>query len=173
VRGVERAEREAVISAGEGDHARLAGRDERRLERALDRVGARAAQHGARGAAAREARRQRLEQRDLHRRRVHVAHRVHQPGCLLGDGGDHARVRVPGVRDAEAAAEVDEAVAVRVPDVRAGCALPTNGRLRHEAGDVAALDRRQPRRERARARAGHGGADLGQQRGRGAHGGGV
>ncbi len=82
---------------------------------------------------------------------------------------DHARVRVPGVGDAEAGAEVDEAVAVDVPDVGARCALPEDRRVGVEAGDVARLDAREPLRQRARTRPGDRGREGGRERARSRH----
>ena len=145
-----------MVRALERHHAGTAGREQRRLERDLDRVGARGAEHGARRAAAGEAGRQRLQQRHLHCGGMHVAHRVQQRALLRRERLDHARVRVPDVRDAEARAEIDVAVAVRVPDVRARRALPEDGRLGRERRHVSALDGGEPRRQRARTRAGHG-----------------
>ena len=165
---VERAEREPVIGALERDHAGAAGRERRGLERHLDRVAARRSEHGARRASAGKAARERLEQLDLHRGRVHVAHPVQQRVRLLRHGADHARMRVADVRDAERRAEVDIAVAVDVPHVRAARALPED-RLGREAGDVARLDAREARRELARARAGDARAQRGQLVGRGSH----
>ena len=80
---------------------------------------------------------------------------------LLRDRGDDARVRVADGRDAEPGSEVDVAVAVDVPDVRAARALPEDGRRRQHAGHVAALDPREPR---ARARASAGPGTLAAQR---------
>jgi hypothetical protein len=91
---------------------------------------------------------------------MHVAHPVEEARGLMRDRGDDARVRMSDVRDGEGAAEVEEPVPVDVPHVRARGAVPEDGRLRHETGDVAALDRAQALGERARARARDGGLEL-------------
>jgi hypothetical protein len=168
VGGVECAEREAVVGAFERDDARTSRRERRGLERHLDGVAARRSEHGARRPAAREAPRQRFEQLDLHRRRVDVAHPVQQSVGLVGDRADDARVGVADVGDAERRAEVDIAVVVDVPDVRALRALPED-RLGSETRDVARLDLCQPRRERARARSRDRRAQRGQLIGEGGH----
>ncbi len=88
--GVERAERQAVVGALEGHHARAPGREQGGLESRLDRVRAGRAEHAARGNAARIAPHQRFQQLDLRRGRVHVAEAVQQPLGLRGHGRDDA-----------------------------------------------------------------------------------
>ena len=119
-----------MIGALERHHARAPAREQRRLERRLDRVRAGGAEHAARGNAARVAAHERFEQLDLHGGRMHVAEPVQQPLGLRAHRRDDARMRVPHVRDAEAGREIDVAIAVDVPDVGALRALPEDGRGR-------------------------------------------
>ena len=93
---------------------------------------------------------------------MHVAEPVQQAFGLRAHRRDDARVRVSHVRDAEAGREVDEAVAVDVPDVGALRALPEDGRWR-EARDAPALARGEATGERERARAGHGRQEAGRE----------
>ncbi len=88
---------------------------------------------------------------------MHVAESVHQAFGLFGDSSADAGVRVTGVGHAKRRGQIDEAVAIDVPDVRSRSPLPEDGRLRIDAGDVSAFDSAESLRERARARAGDGG----------------
>jgi hypothetical protein len=100
---------------------------------------------------------------------VDVAHGVEQSLALLVDGVHDARVRVAGVGDAEGRGEVDEAVAVRVPDVGAGGALPEDRGSGLGARDVAALDLGQARGQGQGARSGNRRDERGREGSDGGH----
>ena len=87
---------------------------------------------------------------------MHVAEPVHQAFGLFGDGSADAGVRVAGVGHAKPGGQIDETVAVDVPDVRPRSPLPEDGRLRIDADDVAAFDGAEALGERARAWPGNG-----------------
>ena len=121
MRGVERAVAEPVIRAGEGDDPVLAGGQHRRLERGFDGFKTGVAENGfpegrvirALISGAPELVRPGLVQRSkvsaaqfarefgLARVRMHVAHRVQQPGHLPLPGLDDARIGMTGGGDTE------------------------------------------------------------------------
>ncbi len=112
----ERAVGQAVVAAGEGDHPGPPRRQQRRLDRRGDRVGARQTEHHSRPRLRIEGR-QLLQQLHLRRRRVDVAQRqrrgVHPPADGVVD-----RLRaVTEEHRTEARGEVDVHVAVDVDDV--------------------------------------------------------
>ncbi len=88
---------------------------------------------------------------------MYVAESVHQAFGLFGDSSADAGVRVTGVGHAKRRGQIDETVAVDVPDVRSRSPLPEDGRLGIDADDVATFDGAESLRERARARSGDGG----------------
>ena len=98
-----------------------------------------------------------------------VAHAVQETLGLCGYRGNDARVPVPGVCHAEGGGEVDVAVAVDIPDVRALGALPEDRRDRLEAGHVPALDCGEAFREIDRARSGNASQERGRERLEGGH----
>ena len=131
---------EAVIAPLEGDHARPAGRQLSRLERRLHRV--RTAQPEDRPCLRpRHQRGQRLEEFDLDRRGVNVAHPVNESLCLCAHPLHHQGVPVSGEGHSEGTGEVQVFPACRIPDARAR-SLGPEWRGRFQGGDVARLDPR-------------------------------
>ena len=74
------------------------------------------------------------------------------PGLLL-HRADNGRGREPEAGDAEAAREIEEAVAVDIPHIGALGAGPENGEFRRDVGDVARFMRAQFLRQPPRLRA--------------------
>jgi hypothetical protein len=171
-----------VIGAFEGQDAGLSRGEQRRLDRRFDRVGARGREYGPHGHRRESGRirgsslgarlgglsgarwvecEQLLEQLDLHARRVDVSHSVHQ---RLGLGRDRSRdtgMRMADVGDPECCGEVDEAIAVDVPEIRAEGPLPED-RDGLEGGHVSALHPRESRGQRPGGRTRHGRAKRGR-----------
>jgi hypothetical protein len=94
---------------------------------------------------AREHALQGLEQRQLFRRRVDIAQGVLELRRLAGDRLAELGVRVAERGGTEAGNQIDVPIAIDIPDIGPGPALPEDGWL-EQAGDLRALDPRQARR---------------------------
>ncbi len=92
--------------------------------------------------------------------RMHVAHRVHELPRLRFERGHDARVVVSHAGDAECRREIDIAIAIDVPHVRARRALPEYRPVAGHERDVAGFVTTKLAGKRARLRAG----DLGLPR---------
>lgn len=111
-----------------------------------------------------------FEETDPRDVRVGIAHGVEEPVGLRVRRRDDAGVPVPGQGDAEARSEVDQTVAVGVPDVRAHRAVPDDRvRVRESelrgpsgpsGGDRGALVAREDVHQTDRARAGQAGGQV-------------
>ena len=163
----QRAVPEAVVRAGESDHAGLAAVEQRGLQRRLDRLEARVRQDRLarlpEPASVRD-RAQFLAEPHLEFRRVHIAHAVDEPGRLRDHRSAHRRRAVAQPRDGEGGGEIEEAVAVGVPHVGPFRALPEHGELAVHVRDVARFGGLQTAGQLARARSGNLGDDGGQHR---------
>ena len=107
----------AVETAVEADDAAAAGGGPRDLDGVFQRLGAGIDQHGLALAARGGDFTQALAELHVGCVRHHRLAGVHDLVELALGGLDHLRVAMPQVQDADTAAEVDEAVAVRVPDL--------------------------------------------------------
>ena len=141
--GGEGAVGQAVVAAGEGDDAGTAGVDRGGFEGGFDGFGAGVGEEDAGGRLVPATEREPGEfagELEFEFVGMNVAHRMQELPGLLADGGDDAGVGVADGGDAEGGGEVNVAVAVGVPDVGAGGALPEDRPMRREVGDVAGFD---------------------------------
>ena len=86
---------------------------------------------------------------------MHVAHRVHELRRLRGERVADLRPRVAGRRDAECGREIEKAVSIRIPHIRALGALPENRPVLRGESHIPRLGAPQPRSKSARARTGN------------------
>jgi hypothetical protein len=94
-----------------------------------------------------------LEELDLDRRRVHIAHGVREERRLARDRLQHARVGMSHGRDTEGRGQVEVRVTVRVPDAGPGRPFPDDGEAPADGGQPRVLDPGEAGEESARASA--------------------
>ena len=161
----EREERAPVEPALEADHGRPARVAARELDRVLDGLGAGVEERGLRRAGERRDRRQPLGVLDVDLVRDDREVGVEEARGLLLHRRDDARVRVADGEAADAAREVDEAVAVDVGDDRAAAVRDHDRQVEAERvgddallplGDLAGARARDLGAKLDRARDGHG-----------------
>ena len=159
-----RAVAETVVAAGEGEDAPPLRRQPRGFQRRFDRFAARVGED-------RLARaelplpegelRKPAAQCGLLRARMDVAHGVVKSRDLVLHGNHDFLRRKTEARNAEAAGQIEEAVAVDVPHIRALRALPEHRKAGRDVGHIARFMRAQLHRQLARTRAGDGGDEFG------------
>ena len=120
-------QRPAVETAGEGDHARPAGRGARDLHRILGRLGAGGEQDRLRRSGERRERIQALGKGDIAFIGRDLEGGVREPGHLSLGCGDHLGVTVTDVEHRDAAGEVDIAAALDVPQLGVVRAVGVDG----------------------------------------------
>ncbi len=150
----QRAERQPMVRAAICGEARLAGRENRGLERGFDRLGSGRCEKDPL-----QVRRQdggkTLVESHAQLRWMNVAHAVHQPPGLPRDRVGDARIAMAGVDHAERGGAVDVLVAVGVGHRRAVCRIPKHRKIVREERNVAGFVAAQQVRERFAARAGY------------------
>jgi hypothetical protein len=138
---------QAVVRALEGQNARTACAEERRLEGGFHGLRARTGENGDREVAGCEPG-QCLEQGNLDCRGVNIAQGMGQERSLTSNGRGDTRVCVTGHGNTETRCEIDVVVAIDITHDGAARLLPEDRMLGIDVSYVSGLYAAEPRRER-------------------------